>query len=209
VIISLITGALATTASAWFAAAFLDVHDGKLHALEHEQPPVSIPAYIGAPQDWHLRTWHGLRGPAIRYDLVSECEWAGSKLGSSPATAPNRTLQRITTGWPLPAMQYDSIPSASAWVRGIPILGSSTIAGGLMPRRLPLRPLPIPFLLDTAAFALAGWAAIFAAAKLRATSRRRRGLCIQCAYPVAGLATCPECGIANHPQPRSPKAQPT
>lgn len=193
---ALAAGTVATVAFAWLAAALLDVHDGKLHALEHENPAVSIPAYIGAPEGWRLRTWHELRGPAIRYDLVSECEWMGSKLAASPATAPNRTLQRVTTGWPLPAMQYDSNGAPGAWTHGVPVLGSSTLVAGLVPRRLPLRPLLVPSVVDAASFAVVGWTAIFAVSKFRAARRRRRGLCERCAYPVSGLAGCPECGFA-------------
>jgi hypothetical protein len=194
---SIAIGVVATIASAWLAAAFLDAHDGKLHNLQYENG-VAIPAYVGAPQDWHLRTWHELRGPGIRYDLISECEWMGSKLGSSPATAPNRTLQRITTGWPLPAMQYDSNPAASAWAGGLPIAGSSKI-GGLVARRLPIRPLIVPFLTDAATFALAGFAVLISESAIRTARRRRRGQCPACGYPSAGLPRCPECGAPTSP----------
>jgi hypothetical protein len=205
--VSVALGLLLALASAWLPAAFLNVNDGKLHNLEYEKG-VAIPAYVGAPHDWTLRTWHTLRGPGIRYDLVSECEWMGSKLGSSPSTAPNRTLQRITTGWPLPAMQYDSNPVANAWIGGLPIAGSSTIAG-LVARRLPIRPLVVPFLINAAVFALAVFVLLTVSSTIRAARRRSRGLCTHCAYPVSGLATCPECGAATRPGLHSPGAQPT
>ncbi len=32
--------------------------------------------------------------------------------------------------------------------------------------------------------------------------RRRRGLCVQCAYPLMGAATCPECGRVATAAPR-------
>jgi hypothetical protein len=197
VALTLICGLLLTIASAWLAAAFSDTTQGKLHSLEHE-PAVAIPAYIGAPQDWHLRTWHECWGPGLRYDLVSECEWMGSTLGMSEHTAPNRTLQRMTTGWPLPAMQWDSSTIANAWIGGVPLADRPAI-GGLVARRLPIRPLPLRFLLDSVSFALAIFALVTTVHGLRTARRRRRGLCTHCGYSLSGLPTCPECGSAIPP----------
>jgi hypothetical protein len=58
----------------------------------------------------------------------------------------------------------------------------------------PTRPLVLGLAADTAfwAFVLAGVAACARAS--RARRRRRSGRCVRCAYPLAGLAACPECG---------------
>ena len=67
-------------------------------------------------------------------------------------------------------------------------------------RRLPIQPLPLGFAVNTVLYALPflGISAI-ASSLLTRRQRKRRGLCVRCAYTLAGLAPgtkCPECGAA-------------
>src|SRR5206468_3135804 len=83
-------------------------------------------------------------------------------------------------GWPLPAMRAD-------------------VAGKPSPV-LPLRPVPLGFVLDTlifaAAAALVGWLARWPARFVTESNRLRRGCCLRCGYELHFnfAQGCPECG---------------
>ena len=60
---------------------------------------------------------------------------------------------------------------------------------------LPTRPVPTGFALNTLFYALPISLLWLAPGQFRRWHRRRKGLCIHCAYPVADPAKpCPECG---------------
>ena len=63
-------------------------------------------------------------------------------------------------------------------------------------RVLPLRPIPVGLAVNTSVYGAAIWAALFLPGHLRRASRRRRGCCVGCGYPLDGSVTCPECGLA-------------
>ncbi len=60
--------------------------------------------------------------------------------------------------------------------------------------RLPLRPRPIGFFINTLFYALLVVLPFVGMKRLRYRRRRRAGLCISCRYAVRGLDRCPECG---------------
>lgn len=68
--------------------------------------------------------------------------------------------------------------------------------------RLPIRPLPLGFAVNTLFYAslLAAPVLVFAALKRR--RRAKRGLCIGCGYDLTGVDACPECGRQADGQPR-------
>ncbi len=70
------------------------------------------------------------------------------------------------------------------------------------PRPLPLRPVPMGFVLNTAIYAIAAALYVLQIGARRAM-RRRRGLCIHCGYDARSLAVCPECGHACATSPAS------
>jgi hypothetical protein len=70
-------------------------------------------------------------------------------------------------------------------------------------RRIPLVPLP-GLVVDAMFWGAALWLFLGAPGALRRPRRRRRGLCERCAYPIADLANCPECGTPRAPI-RSPR----
>lgn len=65
----------------------------------------------------------------------------------------------------------------------------------------PIMPLWTGFAINTLLYASIGWSIVRAfLSSLWFTirrRRRRRGLCVACAYPVRGLSVCPECGTAD------------
>ncbi len=108
-------------------------------------------------------------------------------------------------GWPFRALQYQLDESAASrfmaptarprWALVVP--PRLIVPRFLSDCPLPLRPLPVGFVLDTLIYAsivipLAAWLA----ARVRARARRRRGLCPSCGYPVGVSPVCTECGAA-------------
>lgn len=72
--------------------------------------------------------------------------------------------------------------------------------GPSAPCTLPLRPLPLGFLLDTLLFAAGWYALLFLHSALRRTLRRRRNQCPHCGYSRGGISSetpCPECGTVR------------
>jgi hypothetical protein len=209
---SLTCGLLLSLASAWLAAAFSTISSSTLHNLN---PGDTVPTYIGTPSDWRLRTWHEVRGIGLRYDLVSENQWMGSKL-SYDVHSSNRTMLRVTTGWPWPAMQWAAMPDSalpagaanSPWYAGVELPGKGVIPPGLN-RRLPLRPIVVPFVLNTSVFSVVALVLFAGASGLRRAIRRRRAQCPACGYLVENLPKCPECGLATSTSPARDPQSPT
>jgi hypothetical protein len=130
----------------------------------------------------------------------------------------------ITSGWPLRAMRWDmrqidepemvlNDPTGAAkprpegflamsiWRSGLPLpeLRDPALLGPYAPMqwvRLPLRPVLLGLFADSALFGACGWLLVGGPRKLRAAIRRREARCARCGYPVRGLTTCPECGVA-------------
>lgn len=118
------------------------------------------------------------------------------------------------TGWPMRAMEsrylleFDASGATTRSHTGCVRLniGPSRFLkteGVSYSNLVPLRPLPLGFIVNSVLYAsilLSLVAALFA---IRRTLRRRRNLCPACAYNLAGLSpastTCPECGKPVRP----------
>jgi len=134
-----------------------------------------------------------------------------SPIGNTARDA-NHAAAAVSRGWPLPALsggflirwRADWIPEVTKY--------SSVLLDPIEPgdlnswmsvRVIPLRPLPLGFLVNTAVYALAGWIVMTVPPTIRRSIRRRRGLCPQCGHTLAGVTRCPECGVATVQHQRS------
>jgi len=102
----------------------------------------------------------------------------------------------ITTGFPFRAFErrigYDHHPYELPHLN---MTHASCLGGLAIPgdRALPLFPVVSGLLLDVALWSAASWLLFVAPFTYRRLSRRRRGLCLRCAYPLVD-GHCPECG---------------
>jgi hypothetical protein len=101
--------------------------------------------------------------------------------GRSQRPGPSATVR--TEGHP---------PRSNWWVWGIPVQMSTSKQAML--NHLPIRPLWPGFAVNTLLYAAILWLLIPGLFSLRRFLRLKRGLCPACAYPMAGPATCTECG---------------
>jgi hypothetical protein len=116
--------------------------------------------------------------------------------GSQAATS--YILHERATGWPRLAMVARRIDVKN----GPNVLHRELFTTGVAAKelRIPIEPIPAGFAINSAFYAGIWLIVLASAAQLRATHRRRRGLCASCTYPVAATNTrCPECGAVVHP----------
>ena len=148
------------------------------------------------PPDWTSRTVVEWWGVGKTRELVSECVWAGSTIGTMAGGGRQATYQGFSAGWPMRSLcGVDSItpgleqfaPSAlidvPAWIKG----------GG---HKVPVVPLWGGFAVNTLLFSMPAIGGVWFLTWRREVRRRRLGLCAGCGYPVKGLERCPECGTA-------------
>lgn len=87
---------------------------------------------------------------------------------------------------------------AEGWQAGLPVPESLVVqhASVQMPeRRLPIVPVLPGFALNVIAYATIAWLVLFAPRLYVRHVRRCEGQCAACGYDLAGLSSCPECGI--------------
>ncbi len=202
-----------TVGLSWAAALSSDLSSSSFERAPDAGELAGLRVYI--PGDWTPRTWLVRRGPGLRHDLIAESIWMGSTLGASPSTAPNRVMQVVSAGWPLPALQWTTYPTpksngllVNGWSRGLPITRQRTLITGDL-RRLPVRPVWAGFAADVLLFSSTIAWAKGRLDRRRSAGRRARGECEGCGYHMAGLARCPECGrepAGGHSGPVAPVA---
>lgn len=125
------------------------------------------------------------------------------------AVTPKRSLHEEAWGWPLRAIQSrtwladdprgvpkDVESSNGVIVRNSPTVSSAGFVFGRDIRILPLAPLWLGLVGDTALFATTWWVLLCGISMTRRRIRTRRGRCPRCAYDLRGQrdAGCSECG---------------
>jgi hypothetical protein len=100
-------------------------------------------------------------------------------------------------GWPWRALwcEYDYV-GGPAVRGGMPLFDMPPwdFYGFLAPRALPWRPIWPGFAADVGTFAGAAAGLLLLPRALIRARRRRRGHCVDCAYPLLNAVVCPECG---------------
>lgn len=110
-------------------------------------------------------------------------------------TSEHRKSAVLETGWPL--LSFSCLGHGD-WIIDFQTMQPALHIGdsGLWRAAtiVPLRPLFIGTLVNTATYAALTWMVIVVPQAIRHARRRKHGLCIACKYPVNDLAKCPECG---------------
>lgn len=186
----LLTGIAATILISWSLAVWSPVTTADVN-----RPPSfdNFPPFgVTPPAGWDLRTWVSRRGPGLRHEVLTEMEWIGSTLGMMDGRN-NRLMERACAGWPIPCLQWatDDDTEPGPILRGLPI---PVPHRDFPERRLPLRPLWVPFILNALIFAGAAAGARAGFVSVRGNRRVRRGRCRWCGYPLGSPTRCPECG---------------
>ena len=188
VIVSLGIGAAMTIGVAWGVA---------LDDLDATQRDI-VGGVIASSQ--HVQRWGELQeSRACRIWWETDVARNGQVSWRRPWWAPSiddrRSAISIAAGYPMPALASD-YRAESAWhaTMGIGLEGEWSFHGlPTLQRTLPVRPVWSGLVLNTVACAAIIYVPLFGHGHARRALRRRRGLCVACAYPVA-RDTCPECG---------------
>lgn len=116
---------------------------------------------------------------------------------------------QIWAGWPVACMSGERVdvaaPDPRNWappewqpIGAIALPDSRLGQWYRQPLLLPLRPMPVEFAVNTAAYASGFWLVVCGPGLVRRVVRRRRGLCAACGYAVGhapGMSdVCSECG---------------
>lgn len=124
------------------------------------------------------------------------------------------TIELISYGWPMRCVsetvvsrhtfaagalgrRASNVTREQYWLWNTHIPHRSAGAGFVPPDlMLPIRPLPVGWMLNTLFYGLVWALPLIAVPLVQRVRRRRRGLCDACAYDLAGAASaaCPECG---------------
>jgi hypothetical protein len=199
--ISLTLGAIVGVLVSW-AVMFRDFKDAVSTTLVPGDWPIAVPSTWPAKPDEARRisgaTWSAL---SLIQNRASWSEASRSRKASVLYVASVETF-----GWPFHGLKRYGLGTHNGtrftqdhlgvFRQGVLIPASWQ---GRLPNRIqtiPIMPAWPGFLLNTLFYAALAWGVLAARSWEIRGRRRRRGLCVQCAYPTTGLHRCPECGTA-------------
>lgn len=198
---SLAIGAVMTVLVAWLVLLIsIDANQAQSQWQDPRPWPIVAPAEWPSQPELVRQTSNG----AITFLYLAHGQIGWQDRIKVDPKATKFTVQVASYGWPFHALatfvagRQDK--AGMVWMD----LGSWR-AGVTMPntwhdfRGFPLSPFPpYPlwpgFAIYTLFFGSIAWIAPMVVGYLKRRRRACRGLCIQCAYPIAGLSACPECG---------------
>ncbi len=201
-VIALVAGVILNVAIAWLVAETGPLN-GKELEVESKRWPIRVPANWARAPD--LSSQSRTIGSTFVYYLGFEDDdhsrpsaWLNSGVFS---------LREQRSGWPFRALtQYEGFTSGKG---RFDVLDLGQIYTGVAllrePNRTsygifglqPIMPLWPGFIGNTFLYGSIPWLLMFALTATKRRRRARRGLCIACAYPIAGVNICPECGNAH------------
>ena len=198
IVVLLALGALLNVAVAWAAVAWAFIlrpgDPVQRSGLTTDWP-------IGVPKDWPI---------AYGRDWLWSFGYEQGETFSHPHQDPYCSVQFGRAGWPMRSLAWFILDVS--WARTGGSEPEKVIGRIILPpvRRLtsyplplPARPAPLGFTVNTLFYAALAWLPFAGIPALRRRSRRRRGLCIHCAYPTGTAPVCSECGKPTKAMPRS------
>ena len=164
--------------------------------------------------DFEFMGWFGYSSSSWEDRFASFNPSAYSKRGTGPSgkvfyetrIVPQELSRDYQYGFPFRAMTIVSGDGSSGlpWDDAELKAGKVAADGGIdvppwlparfQDRKLPLRPMWPGFLYSTLMYGAFAWVLLFMPGVMRKRLRARRGLCLECAYPLGDFAICPECG---------------
>ena len=150
-----------------------------------------------APQGMTAHLPTGAEPQRLGFGKLQTRMWQSPR--SDPQFVPGGAAIRVRSGWPMLGMEY------ARWMANVTQIGSEVAQGRLqLPRVLPgmkdtavpLRLVPLAFVVNTIFYAAVLCLLAFGLFPLRRFIRVRRGRCPKCAYPMGESAVCTECGKA-------------
>ncbi len=200
--VSLLVGVVVTVLSAWILPHF-DGWTPRSTGSASKAWPIRVPI------DWPSKPRYSIVWIHRTETITRHYVFADGSKGVVPYE-----MIECRAGWPFRALVrysgYEPSPgtvgpgwNAASDARLSPLLVGLSIPPQWLPswlpieRPLPLAPLWLGFVANTLFYGCLCWPLLISPVSLRRHRRARRGLCIKCAYPVAGLNLCPECGTAT------------
>ena len=200
----LILGMLVSAVVAWSSSVFVDVGALRAHFLtrHHRTAQSGIVWEFDLLQRgesvWILRQAIDTRRSAERYSVDSGPWW--SALLTPPEIRQERSFTMFgedARGWPLPCLvsEYEVQPDLIVWrvISGIPV-GLPPRSAFKIPHALPIRPIWLGLLANTALYAVVAATVIKSLSRLRRLNRIKHSRCPRCGYPKCDAVACSECG---------------
>lgn len=130
-------------------------------------------------------------GETKRQDPTVVVHWMTTREYGLPFRSIMRTQLSVQAGRTITTLK------TSTWQQGVKL--PARLQNGFASREyLPIQPVWLGFFGNWLLYWFLVWAVSKLFIKLRSRRRIRRGKCVRCAYAIANLPICPECGTPTH-----------
>ncbi len=147
----------------------------------------------------------------VKHEVVPVPYWSRTSTPPTESEYEAPGVMEDARGWPMRSMVWHLVRrKADAPERHLWSLDLGGMQGPVgLPRALPLRPIPIGFVVNSLLYATCLWLMISVPFDVRRMIRCKRGRCTKCGYDLSGTdhEACPECGVSL-PKPPALPGQP-
>ncbi|MCB9841888.1 MAG: hypothetical protein H6812_01390 [Phycisphaeraceae bacterium] len=204
IVLCLILGAIVNVAVAWTLTQLTIGTGVRIPAQIDAVWPVKMPADTPAP-NMGIESVFTVGVTSRQISSINVIRNNGCRLSTSGMDGDIvcHTVVVHDAGWPQRSMRCwrvshpDSADTSKMWHYGFQSTWTQRISRKKSSQPIPLLPIPLGFTINTLFYATLLFLPLFGIAALKRYRRVKRGLCRSCAYDLAGLATCPECGATN------------